>query len=143
MTNAKQGDTVKVHYTGTLTDGTVFDSSRDREPFEFTIGQGMVIPGFETAVEGMTVGESTKVTIPASEAYGEVREDLLLPVPRDQVPAGMEPEVGMQVQLQTQSGQPVIARIVRVTDADILLDANHPLAGQDLTFDIELMEIVA
>ncbi len=143
MSKAKAGDTVKVHYTGTLEDGTVFDTSREREPFEFKLGEGTVIPGFDEAVTGLEVGESTTISIEPEDAYGEVRDDLMLPVPREQVPDNMEPEVGMQVQLQTQSGQQVIARIVHVDDDKIMLDANHPLAGKTLSFDIELLEISA
>lgn len=143
MSKAKTGDTVKVHYTGTLEDGTVFDTSREREPFEFKLGEGTVIPGFDEAVTGLEVGESTKISIEPEDAYGEVRNDLMLPVPKEQVPDNMEPEVGMQVQLQTQSGQQVIARIVHVDDEKIMLDANHPLAGKTLSFDIELLEISA
>ena len=143
MSNASSGNTVKVHYTGTLSDGTVFDSSREREPFEFTLGAGQVIPGFDNAVEGMAVGDTNTVTIPSAEAYGDVRDDLMLPVNRDQVPDNIEPEVGMQVQLQTASGGTAVATIVKVDEASILLDANHPLAGKDLTFDLELVEIVS
>lgn len=143
MSKAKAGNTVKVHYTGTLEDGTVFDTSREREPFEFKLGEGTVIPGFDEAVTGLEVGETTTISIEPEDAYGEVRDDLMLPVAKEHVPENMEPEVGMQVQLQTQSGQQVIARIVNVEDDKILLDANHPLAGKTLNFDIELLEISA
>lgn len=143
MSKAKAGNTVKVHYTGTLEDGTVFDTSREREPFEFKLGEGTVIPGFDEAVTGLEVGETTTISIEPEDAYGEVRDEMMLPVAKEHVPENMEPEVGMQVQLQTQSGQQVIARIVNVEDDKILLDANHPLAGKTLNFDIELLEISA
>lgn len=143
MTKAAEGNTVKVHYTGTLADGSVFDSSRERDPFEFKLGAGQVIPGFDQAVTGLAVGETITVTIPAEEAYGEVREDLVLPMDRSQVPENITPEVGMQVQLQTGSGGMAVATIVEVTDEIIKLDANHQLAGKDLTFELELMEIVS
>lgn len=143
MTKAAEGNTVKVHYTGTLADGSVFDSSRERDPFEFKLGAGQVIPGFDQAVTGLSVGETITVTIPASEAYGEVREDLVLPMDRSQVPENITPEVGMQVQLQTAGGGMAVATIIEVTEETIKLDANHQLAGKDLTFELELIEIVA
>lgn len=137
----KNGDTVLVHYTGTLNDGTEFDSSRDREPLEFTLGEGMLIPGFEKAVLGMTkVGDNVKVTIPAADAYGDRIDELVISVPRDQVPPHIEPEVGLMLQLMTDDGEMEVG-ITEVTDEAVTLDANHPLAGQDLTFEIELVEI--
>jgi peptidylprolyl isomerase len=142
MAVAKQGDRVKVHYTGSLADGTVFDSSQGRDPLEFVVGQHQVIAGFEDAVEGMNVGESTETTIPADQAYGQRRDDLMLTVPRAQMPPNMEPQVGMQLQLRQPNGRPAIARITAVTDDAVTLDVNHPLAGQDLSFTIELVEIV-
>ncbi|GFM37219.1 FKBP-type peptidyl-prolyl cis-trans isomerase [Desulfovibrio psychrotolerans] len=140
MTQAKDGDSVKVHYTGTLSDGTVFDSSRDGEPLEFTLGSGMLIPGFEAAVIGMSVGDATKVSIAPENAYGSVNEELVLDIPRSQVPPHISPEVGMMLQLQTDDGMMEVV-ITSVTDDAIVLDANHPLAGQELTFEIEVMEI--
>ncbi|GFM31902.1 peptidylprolyl isomerase [Desulfovibrio subterraneus] len=140
MTQVKDGDSVKVHYTGTLNDGTVFDSSRDREPLEFTMGSGMLIPGFESAVLGMGVGNTTKVTIAPENAYGEVNEELVLDVPRSQVPSHITPEVGMMLQLQTEEGMMEVV-IASVNDDSIVLDANHPLAGQELTFEIEVVAI--
>ncbi len=142
MAEAKQGDKVKVHYKGSLADGTVFDSSEGRDPLEFVVGQHQVIPGFEDAVEGMNVGDSTETTIPADQAYGQRREDLVLTVPKAQMPEGLEPEVGMQLQLRQPDGRPAIARITEVTEDAVTLDVNHPLAGQDLTFSIDLVEIV-
>jgi len=138
---AKDGDTVKVHYTGTLENGEVFDTSQEREPLEFTLGQGQLIPGFEKAVIGLNVGDSTKVDIPSGEAYGELREDLVLNVPKDQLPADVEPQVGMQLQVNQPNGQPVPVRITNITDEELTLDANHPLAGKDLSFKIELVEV--
>lgn len=143
MSKVKEGDTVKVHYTGKLNDGSVFDTSRERnEPLEFTLGQGQLIPGFEKAVEGMNVGDSTTVEIPTDEAYGERRDDLELEISRDELPDHIEPEVGMQLQMQQQqNGQAIPVQITEVNDDKVKLDANHPLAGKDLTFDIELVEI--
>lgn len=142
MSTVKDGDTVKVHYTGKLNDGSVFDSSQDREPLEFTLGEGQLIPGFEDAVTGMEQGDSTTVTIPSDEAYGERRDDLELEVAKNELPDNIEPEVGMQLQMQQQeSGQAVPVQITKVEDDKVTLDANHPLAGKDLTFDIELVDI--
>lgn len=141
MSKAKDGDTVKVHYTGTLADGEVFDTSAEREPLEFTLGQGQLIPGFEKAVVGMGVGESAKIDIPSDEAYGEVREDLIIAVPKNQLPDDVEPKVGMQLQVNQPNGQPVPVRVAEVGETELKLDANHPLAGQDLTFEIELVEV--
>ena len=140
MKSASEGDTVRVHYTGTLSDGSVFDSSRGREPLEFTLGEGRVISGFDDAVTGMSPGEERQVTIPADQAYGGRRDELVFDVPRTQFPEGMEPAVGLEVQL-TQGGQRAVARIAEVTEASVTLDANHPLAGRDLTFELELVEI--
>ncbi|AXJ00627.1 peptidylprolyl isomerase [Cyclonatronum proteinivorum] len=142
MSEIKQGDTVKVHYTGTLQDGSVFDSSREREPLQFEIGSGSLIPGFENAVLGLSVGESTKVDIPSGEAYGEVREDMIISVERDKLPADIDPKVGMQLQVQQQNGQAMPVVISDVNETHITIDANHPLAGRDLTFEIELVEVV-
>ncbi|TVQ13716.1 MAG: peptidylprolyl isomerase [Balneolaceae bacterium] len=141
MSKAKNGDTVKVHYTGKLNDGSVFDSSENREPLEFKLGSGQLIPGFEKAVTGMTVGDSTTVTIPAKEAYGEINEELILNVEKDRLPADIQPEVGMQLQVQQPNGEPVPVVISDVTDDLVILDANHPLAGKELIFDIEVVEI--
>lgn len=141
MSKVKEGDTVKVHYTGTLKNGEIFDSSVEKEPLEFTLGQGQLIPGFEKAVTGLEIGESTTVNIPSDEAYGEEREDLIISVPKDQLPADIAPEIGMQLQVNQQNGQPVPVRIVDISDENLTLDANHPLAGEDLTFEIKLVEV--
>ncbi len=143
MSTAKAGDTVKVHYTGTLTDGTVFDSSKGREPLEFTLGEQRVIPGFENAVLGMAPGDTKKETIPAEQAYGLHREEMLLEVERAQIPENITPEIGLQLQMTTSNGQQVPVKITEVHDDKVRLDANHPLAGQDLTFDLELVEIAS
>ncbi len=144
MSKVKDGDTVKVHYTGTLTEEeTVFDSSQDREPLEFTLGEGKLIPGFEKAVVGMEEGDETTVEIESGDAYGQRREDLELEVAKSDLPDNIEPEVGMQLQMQQQEdGQAIPVQITAVEDELVKLDANHPLAGKDLTFDIELIEIV-
>lgn len=141
MSKAKDGDTVKVHYTGTLESGEVFDTSKEREPLEFKLGEGQLIPGFENAVIGMTEGDNTKVDIPSDEAYGEAREDLVIKVPKDQLPEDVAPQVGMQLQVNQPNGQPIPVRITEVGETELTLDANHPLAGKDLSFDIELIEV--
>ncbi len=141
MSQAKSGDTVKIHYTGTLDDGTEFDSSAGREPLEFAIGSGQVIPGFDSAVDGMTVGDSKTVTIPAGEAYGELHDQLVQEVPKTALPDDMKPEIGMQLQSQGPDGQVMNLQVTAVEVESITLDGNHPLAGQALTFAIELVEI--
>jgi peptidylprolyl isomerase len=141
MTTAKQGDTVHVHYTGSLQDGAVFDSSDGRDPLKFTIGGGQVIPGFEEAVIGMSLNEKKNVTIPVDKAYGQRNEQLVMTVPRDQVPPDLNPEVGQRLQMEGASNMPVIVVVTEVEKEHIKLDANPPLAGKDLVFDIELVEI--
>jgi len=141
MSKAIKGSTVKVHYTGTLTDKTVFDSSRDREPLEFTVGAKQMIEGFDSAVEGMSVGESKSVTIPAEKAYGPKSEEAMIKVPKNQLPEGMEATVGMQLEATQQDGRKQVLVIAEVMDEEVILDANHPLAGKDLIFDIELVEV--
>lgn len=141
MSQAKQGDTVKVHYTGKLQDGNVFDSSVNREPLEFTLGAGNMIPGFEQAVQGMNIGDKKTAEIPSEQAYGEKREDMIISVPRENVPGDIEPEVGQQLAIQQQGGQQVPVTVTEVTEEKVVLDANHPLAGKDLVFEIELVEI--
>ena len=141
MAAAKNGDKVRVHYTGMLTDGTVFDSSRDREPLELTLGQGDVIPGFEMAVVGMKPGESRTATVTSDEAYGPHRDDLVMNVDRARIPDHIKPEVGQRLSVTQKDGRDVPVMVTKVSDAEVTLDANHPLAGKDLTFDIELVEI--
>jgi len=141
MATAKRGDTVRVHYTGRLDDGTVFDSSREREPLEFTVGGGQVITGFERAVEGMEVGEARETRIEADDAYGERRDDLVLDLPKEQVPEGMEIEPGMRLELRQPDGQAVPVTVAEVNEESVTLDGNHPLAGWALTFELELVEI--
>lgn len=141
MSVATKGNKVKVHYTGKLNDGTVFDSSENREPLEFVLGDGNMIKGFDTAVQGMELGSNKSVVIPSVEAYGEKREDMMVDIPVDQVPADIKPEVGMDLSIQNQDGQPMPVKVVHVDEEKITLDANHPLAGQDLNFDITLVEI--
>jgi len=141
MPVATKGNTVKVHYTGTLQNGQVFDSSENREPIEFVVGDGNMIKGFDTAVEGMETGSNKRVVIPSEEAYGEKRQDMVVDIPIDQVPPEIKPEVGMDLSIQNQNGQPTPVKVVHVDEEKITLDANHPLAGEDLTFDITLVEI--
>ncbi|NJP11865.1 MAG: peptidylprolyl isomerase [Leptolyngbyaceae cyanobacterium RU_5_1] len=141
MSRAKTGDTVRVHYTGKLDDGTVFDSSVERDPLEFTIGSGAIIPGFEQAVIGMSPGDSKTELIPTDRAYGPYQEEMVLTVDRQQMPSELQPEVGQQLQLQHPTGEVIPVIITEVSHSTITLDANHPLAGEDLTFDISLVEI--
>ena len=142
MALAQAGDTVRVHYTGKLDDGTVFDSSAGSDPIEFVIGDHQVIPGFEDGVTGMTIGETKTVTIPFDHAYGAYDDGLVLTVPREQFPDHITPEVGEALQLQQPDGEMITVIISEVSDESVTLDANHPLAGEDLTFDLELAEIL-
>ena len=141
MARAKRGDTVRVHYTGTLDNGEQFDSSRGTDPLTFTLGEGSVIQGFDDAVDGMSVGESKRVTIPATEAYGDRRDELTLRVPRSELPTDLELEVGSQLRME-QGAESVIVTVRDMDEGSVMLDANHPLAGEALTFDLELVEIV-
>ena len=141
MTQAKSGDNVKVHYTGKLDDGTIFDSSVEREPLQFSLGSGNVIPGFEEAIVGMTPGESKTATIPAEEAYGLQREELVITVEKEQIPSDLSVEIGQQLQISQNNGQVIPVVVTDVSDSKVTLDANHPLAGQRLTFDIQLVEV--
>ncbi len=136
----KNDDQVAVHYTGTLADGTVFDSSKDREPLEFTMGKQMLIPGFENALMGKTVGDTITVTIPPEEAYGEMDEALIFEVPRAELPEHIQPELGMMLSLSNEEGD-MNVEICKVTDDSVALNANHPLAGQALTFEIEVISV--
>ena len=142
MSNAKDGDTVRVHYTGTLKNGEVFDSSSGRDPLEFELGSGTVIPGFEAGVMGMEVGEKKSITIPCKDAYGERDEKMFLKIERAQLPEDMDPEVGMTLGMNTDTGQAIPVKVAEVTDESITVDANHPLAGEDLNFELELVEIL-
>lgn len=141
MSVAKKGDNVKVHYTGRLPDGTVFDSSRDREPLEFTVGGGQMIAGFDKAVDGMALGESKTATFSSEEGYGESNDDMVFTVPKDQLPADLKPEEGLQLSMQHPSGQQIPVVVTKVEENEIVIDANHPLAGKELEFEIELVEI--
>lgn len=141
MTAAKSGDTVRIHYTGTLSDGSVFDSSEGRDPLEFTLGSGQVIPGFDNAVDGMSVGDKKVAEIPADQAYGSRHEEAVQDVPREQIPAEIPLEIGLQLQMQSPTGQVVPVTVVEITDEIVKLDMNHMLAGKDLTFAIELVSI--
>ncbi|MFC1937723.1 peptidylprolyl isomerase [Chloroflexota bacterium] len=141
MVKAESGDTVKIHYTGTLEDGTVFDTSVERDPLEFTLGQGQLIPGFEQAVIGMKIGDLKTINIPADQAYGPYRDDLILVIERDQLPEDLVPEVGQQLQITQADGEVVRVMVSDVSEATVTIDANHPLAGKDLTFEIKLIEI--
>ncbi len=141
MTKAKIGDTVSVHYMGKLDDGTVFDTTLTHEPVEFTIGAHEVIPGFEQAVIGLTPGESVSVRVPSQKGFGAYRPEMVQDVHPSQFPEGLEPEVGQQLQIPTQGGPPFVVRVTDVSEASVTLDANHPLAGQDLTFNVRLVEI--
>jgi len=142
MSKVKANDTVKVHYTGKLNDGQVFDSSLQREPLEITLGQGQLIPGFEKGIIDMELNEKRTVTIPKEEAYGEVEKELFQSVPKDTLPKEIEPEVGMGLMATNPDGSERQLRVAEVNEDHIIVDANHPLAGKDLTFELEVMEIV-
>ena len=142
MAEATQGDTVKVHYTGKLESGMVFDSSVDGDPLEFTIGKGQIIPGFEDAVIGRGPGEATTTTIPPEQAYGPYREEMTMQVERSQLPKELEPEVGQRLQSKQENGETLNFAVTEVTEESITLNGNHPLAGKALIFEIELIEIV-
>jgi FKBP-type peptidyl-prolyl cis-trans isomerase 2 len=139
---AKIGDTVKVHYTGRLGNGTVFDSSIGRDPLQFTLGQGQMIQGFEQAIIGMAVGEHKTVSIPSAEAYGSYRDDLVVVMDRTNLPPDWKPEIGNQYYFTAPDGSLFQATVTEMTESTVTIDANHPLAGKDLIFDIELVEIV-
>ena len=143
MSEAKNGDKVKVHYTGKLKDGDVFDSSEGGEPLEFTIGEGQIIPGFEEAVLGMSTGDSKTIEIPADKAYGERIDDLVVQIDRKEMPPDLECEPGQKLRVGGSDGPAAVVTVLEVTEAVVTVDANHPLAGEDLTFDIQLVEIAA
>lgn len=142
MTKACEGNTVKVQYIGTLNDGTVFDQSPEETPLEFTLGERAVIAGFEKAVDGMEIGEVKKVTIAPEEAYGQYHDEMLIEVKKEQLPEELEPKVGTPLQVGLPDGQTQVVVISEIADDTVTLDANHPLAGQELTFEITLKEIV-
>jgi peptidylprolyl isomerase len=139
---AREGNTVQVGYTGKFEDGTVFDSSAGKSPLEFTLGEGRIIPGFENAVMGMKVGEKKTVTISANDAYGPYRPELTIEVPKAQLPSGTTPQLGQQLQSQTENGTIIVVTITKVMETSVTVDANHPLAGKNLIFDIELLKIL-
>lgn len=142
MSQAKNGDTVRIHYTGKLTDGQEFDSSSGREPLEFQLGAGQVIKGLEKEIEGMETGTKSTVTVPADQAYGQHDPAQVQQVDRGMIPEDIDLQVGMQLGANTQNGQQITLTVVDVADDKVTLDANHPLAGKDLVFDVELVEIV-
>ncbi len=141
MAQANEGDEVQVHYTGKLEDGTIFDSSEDGEPLSFTIGENRVIPGFEEAVTGMEPGDSKTTEVEPEQAYGEHREDMVMEMDRDQIPGEVDPEVGQQLQLRLENGQTVPVLITALGEDTVTIDANHPLAGRKLIFDIEVVDV--
>jgi peptidylprolyl isomerase len=142
MAQVKSGDKIKVHYHGKLTSGETFDSSEGREPLEFEVGSGMVIKGFDDGVAGMIVGDKKTINIPYNEAYGPRNPDMVIEMPKDKFPKDLDIEVGMPLGMSDPQGQQFQVTIVEIKDDVVMLDANHPLAGQDLVFDLELVEIV-
>jgi len=144
MAQVKLGDIIRVHYHGTLEDGTVFSSTyQEKEPFEFAVGKGSVLPGFEQAVIGMSVGDTTSISIPPEEAYGQHRKEFVFMMNKSQAPAGLNLEIGTRLQIRTNQGKETIATITAITEDSVILDANDPLAGKTLKFDIELIEILS
>jgi FKBP-type peptidyl-prolyl cis-trans isomerase 2 len=142
MRQAKHGDTVRVHYRGKLCNGSVFDDSFDREPLQFTIGGGEIMPGFEEAVVGMNPGDLKTTEVSAEKAFGPYQEDMLVVVDKSEFPEDVEPKVGQSVPISRPDGPPIDLTVAEVTESEVTLDANHPLAGEDLSFDIELIDIV-
>ena len=142
MQNAKKGDTVRVHYTGKLENGDIFDSSQGKDPLEFEIGKNQVLKKFEDSVEGMNIGDKAEIRIPAAEAYGNRNEELVVNIPTDRLPENLNPEVGMKLQMKTKDEQIVVVTILGITEDSLTVDANHELADKDLHFDIELVEIL-
>ncbi len=141
MTAIKQGDTVRIHYTGTLLDGKVFDSSDGRDPLEFVVGSGQIIPGLDSAMPGLSVGEKKRVEIACADAYGPINPAMRQSIPREGIPDDIPLEPGSQLQMQAPDGQVLPVTVVEADEATVTLDANHPLAGQDLIFDIEVVTI--
>lgn len=142
MTQAKTGDTVQVHYTGKLGDGTVFDTSRERHPLRFVLGRGQVIAGFEQAIVGMTTGESKTAVIPVDQAYGAHRADMVIKLDRSQMPQNVNPQVGQRLELTQADDQTFLVTVTEISETHLTVDANHPLAGKALTFDLELVNIL-
>ncbi len=142
MTQAKAGDTVRIRYTGTLSDGTQFDSNADGDPLQFTLGSGQIIPGLDAGITGMEVGENAVVSIAFADAYGPHDPGKIQKVPRDRIPAEIDLQTGMTLGARTESGQQLTFTVIEISDTDVTIDANHPLAGKDLTFAVELVEIV-
>jgi peptidylprolyl isomerase len=142
MARAKTGDTVRIHYTGTLDDGTVVGSSTAGKPIEIILGQGQVIPGVERAIEGMAPGESKSTQVPPEEAYGQRRDDLVVVVPREQLPPDLDPEVGQKLSVKEKDGHEVSVRVTDTSETTITVDANHALAGHQVTFDLELVDVL-
>ena len=142
MQQAQNGDKVKVHYHGKLRSGEIFDSSQGRDPLEFELGSGQVIKGFDEGIKGMQVGDKKTIEIAVVDAYGEKQQEMIIEFPKDQFPPDMNPEAGMQLMMSNGSGQQFPVTIVEVKEESVVLDANHPLAGQELIFDLELVEIV-
>jgi FKBP-type peptidyl-prolyl cis-trans isomerase 2 len=141
MTQAKSGDTVRIHYTGTLLDGSTFDSSEGRDPLEFVVGSGQIIPGLDAAIPGLTVGDKKEVNVPCQEAYGPINPEMRQAIPREGIPDDVPLEIGIQLQMQSPEGQVLPVTVVEMDEATVTLDANHPLAGQDLIFNIEVTSI--
>ena len=142
MAQAKAGDTVRVHYEGQLSDGTIFDSSLEREPIEFILGQDTVIPGFEQAVIGMKAGESKDVSIPPEDGFGEYSEDLVVNIEKSILPPDINPELGMQLEVSSEEENLRVFTIAEIAEDSVTLDGNHPLAGEEIAFKIELLEIL-
>jgi len=141
MSQAKNGDTVKVHYTGKLDDGTVFDTSVGRDPLIFMLGTGQLIPGFEEAIIGMSSGDNKTILIPSDKAYGPHRKEMVVAVAKNQFPEDIKLNLGEQLELTQSDDKVIIVTILEISDSAVTLDANHPLAGKDLTFDVQLVEI--
>lgn len=141
MQKVETGNTVKVHYTGKLENGQVFDSSANREPLEFEIGKGQMIPGFESGILGMGLNESKTIEISAVEAYGPVKDELFFEIKKEQLPKEIDPKVGMELVSKHQDGSEAVVRITELKEETVTIDANHPLAGKDLTFEVEVVEI--
>jgi FKBP-type peptidyl-prolyl cis-trans isomerase 2 len=142
MSQAKHGDTVKIHYIGRLEDQTIFDTSEGKEPLQFQIGGNQVIIGFENGIIGMSLDESKTIAIPSEEAYGPYRKEMVIDVPSDQFPPNIQPEIGLQLSLRQDDGQVVMVTVTQLSESTVTLDANHPLAGKNLIFDVQLVEII-